>query len=83
MKITRRGSKRRTLPTTLLDREPESVELDLENSGVTLKFQEILDPMDSAFGTHHDYTVQLSRKDLLQVIDKLVLGSLFDSETDL
>ena len=82
MKITRIGSDRNRGLTTLLDREPESVsvEIDPEGSGVKFRFCRVLDPLDSNFATHHDYTVVLSRKDLAQVLDRLLLGTIFGND---
>lgn len=78
MKITRSGSTRFHGRTTLLDRESKPV---LEDSGLKFQFRRVPDPYDATGGTHHDYTVELTRKDLLRMIDRL-LDPLFDPATD-
>ena len=70
MKIERSGSTRFHGRTTLLDREVEPI---VSGSVVKFGFREVPDPYDSTGRTHHDYSVELTRSDLLEILDKLVL----------
>lgn len=79
MKITRHGSTKNQGITTLLDRKPDTVMVD---SGVRLQFRNILDPTDSSYITHHDYTVELSPEDLRLLVGEL-LTPLFEAKMDL
>ena len=79
MKITRHGSTKNQGTTTLLNKKPDTVMVD---SGIQLQFRNVLDPMDSTFITHHDYTVELSPEDLRLMVGEL-LTPLFEAKLDL
>lgn len=70
MKIERSGSEKFHGRKTLLDRE---VEASVSDGVVKFRFIYVDDPYDTSRRTHHDYTVQLSRSDILEIFDKLVL----------
>ena len=69
MKITRHGHFKNRGTTTLLDHRPE---VSLTDSGVELWVSRVHDPLDPTHKTVHDYTVELSREDMLQIVGELL-----------
>lgn len=70
MKITRRGSFRHVKTTTLLP--------DDDEAAVKFEFDYVPDP--TAVGTTYNYTVELSRKDLHKILDKLADAAVDEDE---
>lgn len=78
MKITRCASDKPHGPTTLVNSQSEVVQV---GSGLELRVYNVPDRYnDATHNVHHDYTVKLSRKDLLRILDELLLEPLFDGE---
>ena len=85
MKITRTGSRRSTPPEDLLKHNVES-ELTIEDYRVKFRFTHVPDPYDKAYAkegrrqTEHNYTVEISRKELVGVIEALFEEAMVDDD---